>query len=953
MPTEAQVAVLLNVGGATVIDIYEQIKDKIRPTREEVEVQGTVQHVDVVRLENVLTAFDEYFEVFKNVTEFRHEFLTAKQGSSHIDEFILDLERKSKACHFCEPCRSTLVRDMIIVGTSNERVRKELLSIPNLDHATAINTARRLCQSGEVSSNLPSYAPPQPVPSTSGTMRTRLETETSDEIMDVNVVRRGNRTPRESTTKKFSTTRGGQSGGNRQSFRKPFGHCYRCGKSGHYANRCPTVNSLKNDEQEDHEEEIINALHINTVEKNTSTKQDDWTEPLEILKADGSRDIVINAQLDTGAQVNIIPVKDYLAMTTKPVLINTTNSRVYSYTGQELNILGVGTFRIKPLFGMCEKYLRFHVVDMDATPILGSKACEALGLVRRMRPQGVHKIAKMEWIQQYKKLFEADLGRLPVAHHITLQELPKEQIISPPAPVPLAYQRDVKEKLSEMERAGVISKISKPTRFVHRMVTVIKKDGSVRLCLDPRRLNAIIEKKKFPLPRAEDLFTKLNGAQYFSTLDATNAFWQVPLDEQSSELCTFATPWGRFKFNVLPFGICDASEVFQEITANLFGDLDGVINYIDDFVIHAPTRAEHDRRLKAFLDRCQTVGLRLTPGKACIAMDSVVFLGHRIAKAGISIVQDRIEAIMKFTPPADVSALRGFLGMLNYLARFIPDLSSRSAPLRHLTRKGVPFNWDANHQKIFNDLKKSLSTAPVLAHFDSTKPVDASSYGLGAVLMQEGRPCGYASSALSETQKRYAQIERELLAIVFGLEHFKYFITGLKINVETDHRPLLGLFKKDISDLSPRLQKLMLRTLGYDFTLQYVPGKELYVADCLSRSPLPSPNVATQDIDCAQNRVFAMVEINPEKEKIIMQDTKDDEELEAVRRHIQNGWPNHKRNVRKNATRYWLVASELSEEGGLIYCGRRLVIPKNSRGLVLGCLHKAHQGQTTMYRKAR
>jgi hypothetical protein len=255
-------------------------------------------------------------------------------------------------------------------------------------------------------------------------------------------------------------------------------------------------------------------------------------------------------------------------------------------------------------------------------------------------------------------------------------------VVRPPRRVPFKIRDLVKKKLDNMEQLKLICKVTEPTEWVNPMLAVQKGGGDVRICLDPLDLNKVIKRQHYPVPTAQELFARIGKAKFFSTLDATSGFLQIPLSEESSFVTTFATPFGRYRFLRLPFGICSAPEVYQQTMIQLFGDLSGVEIYLDDFFVWGETREEHDDRLKAVFDRCAQVNLKLNATKCKFLQPEIPWIGHIISHHHLKPDPEKIEAIRAFPEPASKEDLQRLLGMVNYLAKFCENLSSTAKPLR-------------------------------------------------------------------------------------------------------------------------------------------------------------------------------------------------------------------------------------------------------------------------------
>jgi len=363
--------------------------------------------------------------------------------------------------------------------------------------------------------------------------------------------------------------------------------------------------------------------------------------------------------------------------------------------------------------------------------------------------------------------------------------------VCPPRRVPVALQEPLKQELSKLVSEGIIAPLAvdEPSDWCNNVVCVTKADGGIRLCLDPAKLNEAIIRPYHYTPTLEDVLPKLSGAKYFSIVDARSGYWNIKLDRKSSYYTTFLTPFGRFRFLRLPFGLSCSSDMFQKKIDETYHDMNFVTGIADDLVIMGYDDEDHDRNMKQFLDRTREKGIKLNPEKCIFKCTKIPFFGMVTGENGLEPDPKKVQAILDMKRPENKKDLQSYLGMVNYLARFSPYIAELSIPLRDLLKKDVPFIWTFHHQKAFNALKAELSSPKILRYFDSQKPVvlevDASGYGLGAALLQLGecvvnddlvtdtenlQPVAYASKGLSEAEQRYANIEREMLAVLFGLE---------------------------------------------------------------------------------------------------------------------------------------------------------------------------------------
>ena len=284
--------------------------------------------------------------------------------------------------------------------------------------------------------------------------------------------------------------------------------------------------------------------------------------------------------------------------------------------------------------------------------------------------------------------------------------------------------------------------------------------------------------------------------------------------------------------------------MYQFVIQQVLIGIPGVRNISDDIIVFGTTQAEHDRSLDQTLKRLHANGLTLNKDKCLFSVPELVFFGFKISAAGLSPDDKKVEAIQNSPATTNAGEVRSFLGLVNYCARFIPNLATISEPLRQLTRLGAKWAWGKPQQLAFNELKNSLTSDCVMAHYnpeaETELRVDASPVGLGAILMQsdgqETRPVAYASRSLSDVERRYSQTEREALAVVWGCEKFHLYLYGTTFKLFTDHKPLEFIYSPK-GKPPPRIERWVLRLQPYRFKVVHMPGKT-NPADVLSRLPI-------------------------------------------------------------------------------------------------------------------
>ena len=377
-----------------------------------------------------------------------------------------------------------------------------------------------------------------------------------------------------------------------------------------------------------------------------------------------------------------------------------------------------------------------------------------------------------------------EIGCLSKPYHITLKP-DVTPVVRPPRKVPISMRGKLKKELEHMVDLNIITPVTEPTDWVNSLVVVEKPNGSLRICLDPRDLNQAIKRQHYKLPKPEDILSQMAGAKLFTKLDASNAYWQIPLDEESSKLLTFNTPIGRYRFLRMPFGIHSASEICQQSIAEMLEGIEGSANSQDDIIIWAETPEQLRERTRLVLTSIRKHGLKLNLSKCQFERTEVTFLGHFISARGVEADPTKIRAINEMPLPTNKKELQRFLGMVNYLAKFIPNLSDHTAPLRSLLEKDTIWSMQDPQIEAIAKLKKLISTSPVLKFYDPNLPTqvscDASKTGLGAVLEQKHDdawyPVAYGSRSLSSSEQNYCQLERETLSIVFATHKFHKFYT--------------------------------------------------------------------------------------------------------------------------------------------------------------------------------
>ena len=856
-----------------------------------------------------------------------------QQEGETVDEFITDLFRLVENCKYGD-LQDELVRDRIVVGLRDSELSEKLQLTSDLTLEAAVTRARQ-----------------------SESMKTQQKVVREE----VNIDQLNSRPSRCNKRRKPSWTSKPPS---------PSQHCGRCGKApphsrdkcpakdivchkcslkGHYAKCCKTKRK-------------VNEVTLET-EATTNTTSAETVEFLDTVDAVASgTPWVIKVQLnnrdlefkvDTGADVTVLPEGNY--QPGRDGALETTTRKLSGPTGDKLKVLGKISGYIKR--GGEHTIQDIYVVRGLTRPLMGKPAIEALQVVTLK----VQSITSKNVRERFPKLFNG-LGKLDGAYTIKLRENATPFALTTPRRVAVPLLPKVKQELERMQSLGVITEITEATEWCAGMVVVPKANGEVRICVDLTKLNENVCRERHMLPSVEQVLAQIGDAKHFSKLDANSGFWQIKLDEQSSKLTTFITPFGRFRFNRLPFGITSAPEHFQRQMSELLQGIDGVVVLIDDTLIAGKTKEEHDHRLNQVLTRLEKAGLTLGLKKCAFNQSSVKFLGQIVDRDGIRPDPDKVQAIQEMSPPRNVSELRRFLGMINQQSKFSPSLAENTKPLRDLLSKKNHWRWTSVHQETFDHLKESLSTNVTLGLYDPDKEsvlsADASSYGLGAVLRQKQpdgtlKPIAYASRSMTDTEQRYAQIEKEALALTWACERFQHYLVGAKFRVETDHKPLVPLLSTKTLDQIPiRVQCFRLRLMRFDFTINHVPGKELHTADTLSRAPLTEmDDPLRKEVNAYVEMVVTGLPASEQRLENIREQQDKDPECSKLKELCEKGnltWDTMQGTLKP----YYPVRDELNIVNGILMRGQRMIIPTPLRKLMLSKLHSVHQGVTKCKERA-
>ena len=924
--SERQVAVFLSlIGGKN----YALLRDLLLP-----------QQLKDVSLVELMGTLRRHFEPKPVVIAERFHFHRRSQGADEsVAEYVAELRKLATHCRFGGYLEEAL-RDRLVCGLREESTQRALLTENELTLARALEIA----QSREAV-----------------LMNAQRLKEPSLTVKKV--------ITRTDTTISSKCTRCGSS--KHLADRCPFRQatCFKCNKPGHIARVCrsggrpvglskPTSqpyqgrNTLSVDDSAE-EESAIDNVSVFAV----GTPQ---VRPIVVkIAVNGT---TIEMEVDTGAAVSLVSERTWKQIRGQ-VKLRKADVVLRAYNHMRLKVLGEAELQVQ--YGGRRYELLLRVVKEDGPSLIGRDWLQQIKLdwsamCHWISPSQSDQMVKM-LMRKYADVFKAELGTMKgVKAKLVLKAGVVPRFIRP-RPIPFALKEAVEQEIRHLEEQGILRRITHSS-WAAPIVVVPKKDGRVRLCGDYKMtINQYLEVDRYPLPKPNDLFATLAGGQKFSKIDLSQAYQQLVLEEESCELVVINTHIGLFSYTRLPFGVASAPALFQRAMDSILQGIAGVICYIDDILVTGKDDAQHLQALEQVLSRLQEAGLTIQKNKCVFMAKSVEYLGHVVDAEGLHTTPEKLKAILEAPAPKDLNQMRSFLGLVNYYARFIPNLSTVLHPLNRLLRQDVSWEWDELCEEAFQLAKQSLASSRVLVHYDPTMPLklagDASEYGVGAVLSHvcpdgSERPVAFASRTLSSSERNYAQLEKEALSLIFGVRKFHQYLYGRPFTLYTDHKPLTTILgsKAGIPTLAAaRLQRWALLLSTYQYTIEYRSTACHANADGLSRLPLQSTG-EEEDVTAATVFNVAQLESLPVTAEQLRAATGCDQILGKVLLLTQKGWPTK---VNDDLKPYWIRRDEITIESGCLLWGVRVLVPKKLQGRVLEELHKGHPGASRMKSLAR
>ena len=611
----------------------------------------------------------------------------------------------------------------------------------------------------------------------------------------------------------------------------------------------------------------------------------------------------------------------------KRVTLRTPNEDEVTFIGERSNhlsnVISVATARTMVRKG-CEAYLAYVIDTVKARP----------------------SVSDIPTVSDFPDVFPEELPGLPPHREIefAIDVVPgaTPASITPYRMAPLEL-KELELQLQELLEKGFIRPSVSP--WGAPVLFVKKKDGTLRLCIDYRQLNKLTVKNKYPLPRIDDLFDQLKGASIFFKVDLRSGYHQLRIKDADVHKTAFRTRYEHYEFLVMPFGLTNAPAAFMDLMNRVFRPYVDrfVVVFIDDILVYSKDQESYDTHLRVVLETLRKKQLYAKLSKCEFWKNEVSFLGHIVSKEGIQVDPKKIEVVVEWKPPRNITEVRSFLGLAGYYRRFVKGFSMTAAPMTRLLQKNVKYEWSEKCQRNFDKLKVFLTEAPVLTQQTGGREYvifsDASLNGLGCVLMQEGKVVAYASRQLKPHEKNYPTHDLELAAIVFALKIWRHYLYGEKCFIYTDHKSLKYLPSQ--RELNLRQRRWMELIKDYDCVIDYHPGKANVVADALSRKSRRTLRALNAHLSLYDDgTVVAELIARPSLLNRVLEAQKKDEKISATINQIGNG----------KETEFTV------NESGVLYYKDRVCVPdcNELRKSILEEAHSGsfaiHPGSTKMYR---
>lgn len=762
--------------------------------------------------------------------------------------------------------------------------------------------------------------------------------------------------------------------------------CRKCGGKNHFASVCQSKRKLNARQVDVHVEQIssLSAFELSDIVDRKGNKI-----YLEV-SVNGHK---TNFQWDTGATCSLIGLQQYRALGSPRV--QTVSTQLRAYGGQTVPIKGqclvtvsldgkkfhnlpllvVNRENCTNLFGLpwADKFglTQFGLSTIthqscnttDACPNSESSSSEKSNALSDSQSDCSH--VNLDGLKsKYPSVFDnSTLGHCTKTKAELHTKEDAKPVFKKARPLPFTQRNACKEELDRLVQANVLEKVDYSEWAVPIVVVAKPQANKVRICGDFVEINKRCDTQQHPIPHIDDLLCKMQGGKIFSTLDMSDAYFQIELSDSAKKMCVINTPLGLYRYNRLPFGVSSAPAIFQSVMDKMVSGLEGVAVYLDDIIITGTNETEHWKNFESVIQRMQDFGFRLRPEKCHFLMKKVEYLGFEISEEGRRPSPTACEAVRDLPRPASTDEVKAFLGKIGYYSKFISQMSTKAAPLYAMLKAQAKFEWTDACERAFKVLKEDILKSPCLTHYDPSKQLilatDGSPYGVGAVLSQLEndfeRPIAFASKTLTPAQRGYSQLDREGLAVIFAVTKFHKYLFGRRFILQLDNKPLTALFSPDREIpvmTAQRITRWACKLRAYNFEVRFRPTKQHSNADGLSRLPLGADETFdfTEEKEDAEfaHLIAGQLFDSPIDGTHIASETDKDIVLSEVKQCIQKGWFSKPSESTKHLKPYWNVKNRLFIQDGCILLSSektlRVVVPNALRKYICEVIHVAHFG---------
>ena len=909
-----------------------------------------------------------------------------------LRDFLLRLQQQAAKCTFGNQLEINL-RDRIVAGVNNPNVQRKLLSIRGL----TFHEAKEILEDcDDVSSAVSVNDQPQAQVLYNGSQSHKPRNNRSKGGYDGSTFPRANKPElfkANNSNRNFNKTTsnpqiqsqnlgacfscGGQHLRSKCRFRDAV--CNQCKRKGHIQRVCRQkiiqARLTQYDTEDDNLTNNFRDLRMFTSEDQRENENCDREEYLQALSVNSVQNDHIHERLtfstgrsddfivDTGSPINFMPINRFKEMGYLRSDLRPTNAVIRGVSGHNLPVLGESMCDILQGTQVCSTKF---IITSEGPSVLGLEGLRRLNLnivlVAEPCPKtdNRNKVTSSSSVSVQNNELPSEIKKIIHSSSVAsggMRISPVNlQCSQPPKflnarPLAFGIRDGVHREIQNLVSEGILSPV-KTSSWATPIVAVRKPNGSFRICGDYSvTANQSLKLTSFTTPGMEEMLTDFQGCSYFSKIDLTNAFLQIPLSESAKEITTINTIWGLFSYNFLPFGLNISPGIFQQTINSVIQGLDGVKAYQDDLLVFASTQSEHDRRLLQLLKRLDEFNVKINAKKSCFNVKEVHYLGHVINEKGISPDKDKITAVADAPKPTNHKELRSFLGFLQYYSKFVPHFSSKAEPLFQLSTQS-DFEWNKLHDACFNGLVEEVVNGITLQSYNPNSSsrviVDASEVGLGAILEQNDLPILCISRRLNKAERGYSQTQKEALAIKWAVTRLHKYLFGCLFTIVTDHKALEYLFcpsRAAPKATSNMLQRWALDLSAYNYTIEHKPGKRIPHADYLSRY---SKFAEVENDDSVQNECFSVNPLPFDRNRLI-------EETRSyygqVLSGIRNGWS---LSAKKRFPDLFKHREELSiTVDHIIMMQDKFLIPPSCRKMMLEHLHEGHLGRDKMKSLAR